>query len=112
MEPIIAIFVVFSSIVAIFYLFVTTRHKERMSLIDKELSSDLLYPNNRKTKPVLKVLLVNFALLLIGVGLGIFIGGAFHQYAGMNEEIAMPGTIFTMAGLGLFIGYKISSKLD
>ena len=112
MEPIIAILIVFSSIVAIFYLFISTRHKERMSLIENGVDASTLYPNNRRVRPIWKILLVNIALLLVGIGLGVFIGGVLHQFSGMKEEIVMPGTIFTMAGLGLFLGYRLSSKID
>jgi len=30
----------------------------------------------------------------------------------LDEEVAYPGTIFLMAGLGLFAGFTLTKKLD
>jgi hypothetical protein len=30
----------------------------------------------------------------------------------MDEEVAFPGTIFLMAGIGLLAGFTLSKKLD
>ncbi len=51
-----------------------------------------------------KVIVVNIALLMMGIGLGIFIAGILSQVVGVDEDIAYPGTIFLMAGAGLFTG--------
>jgi hypothetical protein len=59
-----------------------------------------------------KVLVVNFALLLMGIGLGIFIAGILSQVLGVDEDIAYPGTIFLMAGIGLFTGFYLTKKLN
>lgn len=112
MEPIIALLVVFASIVGVIYLLVSTRHKERMALIEKGMDASILHPQKRPVKTIWKILLVNLALLLVGIGLGVFLGGSLHQFAGMTEEIAFPASIFTLAGSGLFVGYKISSRMD
>jgi hypothetical protein len=112
MEAIVAMIVVFSTVFGIFYLFINTRHKQRMALIEKGADASLFYNKNVRPKTIWKILLVNIALLLIGIGLGVFIGGAIHQFAGIIEEIAMPGSIFTFAGLGLFFGFRVSSKID
>ena len=112
MTEIVSMIVVFSTMFGIFYLFISTRHKQRMTLIEKGADASLFYNKSGKPKTLWKILLVNFALLLMGIGLGIFTGAAVEQLAGIKEEIAMPGTIFTLAGLGLFLGFKISSKIS
>lgn len=112
MESVVALIVTFSSIVGITYLFVSSRHKERMALIDKGVDASLFTNKNRKIKPIWKVLLVNTSLLLIGIGVGVFIGGVMDQYSQLDGEIAFPGSIFTMAGIALFIGFRITQNFD
>ncbi|WP_224484540.1 DUF6249 domain-containing protein [Robertkochia aurantiaca] len=104
--------VIFGVIFGVFYLFISSRHKERLALIEKGTDASIFYSNDRKTSPVWKVLVLNLSMILVGIGLGIFIAGILHYTLGVNDEIAYPGTIFTLAGIGLFAGFKMSQKLD
>ncbi|MDH7444440.1 DUF6249 domain-containing protein [Aquimarina sp. 2201CG14-23] len=104
---------IFACIFGIFYLFVTARNKERMALIDKGADASIFYSSKEKrVTPVWKVFILNFSLLLMGIGLGIFIAGILHYSLGIEEEIAFPGTIFLMAGAGLFTGFTMTKNLD
>ncbi|WP_299184518.1 DUF6249 domain-containing protein [uncultured Aquimarina sp.] len=104
---------IFGCIFGIFYLFITARNKERMSLIDKGADASIFYSSKTKrVTPIWKVFILNFSLLLMGIGLGIFIAGILHYSLGVDEEVAYPGTIFLMAGAGLFTGFKMTSNLD
>jgi uncharacterized membrane protein len=62
------------------------------------------------TAPFWKVFILNLALLLIGVGLGIFLASILEYGLGVNEDVAYPGTIFLMAGIGLFVGFYHDKK--
>ncbi len=104
--------IIFGVIFGVFYLFISSRHKERLALIDKGADASIFYSNNRKSSPVWKILILNLAMILLGIGIGIFVAGILHYNLGVDEEIAYPGTIFTMAGLGLFAGFRLSQKLD
>ena len=65
----------FLFVFAILYLYFTTRNKERMALIEKGAEANIFFSEKRGKGPsTRKVLLLNMALLLIGVGLAIFIG--------------------------------------
>ncbi len=104
---------VFGCIFGVFYLFVTARNKERMALIDKGADASIFYSSKEKrVTPVWKVFILNFSLLLMGIGVGIFIAGILHYSLGVEEEIAFPGTIFLMAGVGLFTGFTMTKNLD
>jgi uncharacterized protein YneF (UPF0154 family) len=50
--------------------------------------------------------------LLMGIGIGVFIALLLSTYTSMREDAIYPATIFTMAGLGLFIGFFITKKLE
>lgn len=102
----------FSVIFGIAYLYYSTRNRERLALIDKGMDASVFAKGRERTQPIWKVLIVNMALLLMGIGSGVMIGGLLAEVAGVNWDIAMPGSIFLMAGTGLFIGFFITRKMD
>ncbi len=103
----------FGSVFGIVYLFVTARNKERLALIEKGADASIFYSSKEKrVTPLWKVFILNFSLLLMGIGLGIFIAGILNVAIGVQEDIAYPGTIFLMAGVGLFVGFNMTKNLD
>ena len=104
--------IIFGVIFGIFYLFISARNKERLALIEKGADASIFYSKTKRATPMWKVIVVNFALLLMGIGLGIFIAGILSQTLGVQEDIAYPGTIFLMAGAGLFTGFYLTKKLN
>lgn len=109
---IIIIPIIFGVIFGIFYLFISARNKERLALIEKGADASIFYGKDRKVTPMWKVIIINLALLLMGIGLGIFIAAILSQVLNMDEEVAYPGTIFFMAGVGLFSGFYFTKKLN
>lgn len=104
---------VFGCIFGIFYLFISARNKERMALIEKGADASIFYSSKEKrVTPIWKIFILNFSLLLMGIGIGIFIAGILHLSIGVEEGIAYPGTIFLMAGAGLFTGFNMTKNLD
>ena len=83
-----------------------------MALIEKGADASIFFSKERTTAPVWKVLIINLALLLASIGVGIFIASILHHLMGVKEEVAYPGTIFLLAGLGLFVGFNLTKKLD
>ncbi|MFP2995971.1 DUF6249 domain-containing protein [Spongiivirga sp. MCCC 1A20706] len=102
--------VFFGTIFGIYYLFVTARNKERMALIEKGADASIFY-GGKKGFSSTKMIVLNLALLLVGIGAGIFVGGMMYEYGGLEEEIAMPGAIFLFAGLGLLASFFITKKM-
>ena len=94
----------------IFYLHYSTRNKERMALIEKGADASIFNMGKTHTAPFWQVLTLNGGLLLMGIGAGVIIGGLITE-AGVDDEIAMPGSIFLFAGIGLLIGFFITRKL-
>jgi len=103
--------VFFGVVFGIFYLFISARNKERLALIEKGADASIFYNRNGKVTPMWKVIIINLAFLLMGIGLGTLIAEGFTQGFGMDEDVAFPGVIFFMAGLGLFAGFYVTKKL-
>ena len=110
-SEIVIIPIVFGVFFGIFYLFISARNKERLALIEKGADASIFYGKNHRVTPIWKVIIINLALLLVGIGIGIFLSEAFVM-GGMDEDIARPGAIFLMAGLGLFSGFYLTKKLN
>jgi len=106
------VLVIFGSIFGVFYLHYNTRNRERMALIEKGADAGIFFSKKEKRiTPVWKVLTLNLALLLMGVGIGVSFGTILREYTSIGGEI-MPGSIFFFAGSGLLIGYFISRDFD
>lgn len=105
--------IIFGVIFGIVYLFFSTRNKERMALIEKGVGAELFNKGKRRegTAPIWKVFILNVAVLLMGIGVGVFIAIILDQYTSLGEGI-YPATIFTTAGIGLFVGFTLTKNLD
>lgn len=113
MEEALVLLIIFGSLFGMVYLHYSTRHKERLALIEKGVEASIFVRGKKEhAAPIWKILILNVALLLMGVGTGIFIASILHYNLGVVEEVAYPGTIFLMAGIGLFVGFKLTLGLE
>ena len=99
----------FLVILGIFYLYLSTRNKERLALIEKGADASIFSKNSNSFQ---KVILLNLGLLLIGIGMGVFIALILATYTSLKEGALYPASIFIMAGIALLIGFKITKKND
>lgn len=105
----------FVIIFGIFYLHYSSRNKERLALIEKGADASIFFSakvaQRRSRVPIWKILILNLAVLLMGIGSGIFIGSVLEAYTEIHKEVGYTGSIFLMAGVGLFVGFTLSKKL-
>lgn len=102
----------FLMIFGIFYLMYSTRNRERLALIEKGVDASIFMKGRRESTPMWKVFILNFALLLIGSGVGIFIALLITTYTELNDGAVYPSVIITMAGVGLLVGFSKSKDFD
>lgn len=112
MEEILIPISLFLAIFGIVYLYLSTRNKERLALIEKGADASIFMRGKLHAAPIWKILILNLALLLMAIGLGVFIASFLHYNLGVDDDVAYPGTIFLMSGIGLFIGFNMSKNLD
>ncbi len=103
----------FVIIFGVFYLHYSTRNKERLALIEKGGDASIFFSKKpeRKAAPIWKILILNVAVLMMGIGTGVFLASFLHMSLGLDEEVAYPGSIFLVAGIALFIGFILTKKL-
>lgn len=102
----------FLAVFGIFYLYLSTRNKERLALIEKGADASIFMSGKKHNSPMGKVLILNLSLLLMGIGIGVFIAMLLSEYTTLDEDAIYPAVIFFMAGLGLFVGFNMTKKLD
>ena len=96
----------FALVFALFYMYWTTRNKERMAMIEKGADPTLF-----KTKlPNTLFLTLKAGLLFIGVALGVLFGSLIEANSNMEEGPAYVSMIFLFGGIGLVVGYIIQTK--
>lgn len=89
----------------IVYFAVTTRHKERMKMIESGVDPSLFYNNNGK-----KGMAIKAGGLLVGIGLGLFLGSVIAE--ALDNDIAIPGMILICGGTGLLIANYFAGKKE
>ncbi|MFM9988714.1 DUF6249 domain-containing protein [Flavobacterium sp.] len=102
----------FLAIFGVVYLYLSTRNKERLALIEKGADASIFMSSRQGGASFYKVILLNLALLLMGIGIGAFIALILTTYTSLNENGLYPATIFTMAGASLFVGFNMTKNLD
>jgi hypothetical protein len=103
--------VLFGTVFGIAYIFISSRHKERMALIEKGTDASIFYAAKTGKSRFLPVIILNLAVLLASIGLAIFIGALLQRNLDVEGSVAYPGTIFLVSGLGMYIGFKKSVAL-
>ena len=103
--------IMFGIIFGIFYLHYSTRNKERLALIEKGADASIFNLGKRKGSSW-KVIIINLAFLIMGIGVGVFIALLLETYTTMEEDAIYPACIFLMSGLALYTGFTMTKKLD
>ncbi|SFT66331.1 hypothetical protein SAMN04489724_1476 [Algoriphagus locisalis] len=107
-ETILVTLIIFSSIFGVIYIFLTTRNKERLALIENGADAKLF---NSGKKYSFGQFILNIALLAIGIGVGVLVGTMFYS-GGMEESVAYTSCIFIFGGIGLMASFFMNRKLE
>ena len=97
---------VFGACFGVVYVAVTAKNRERLAMIDKGMNPF----ENRKVRKSSTYALLKWSLLIIGLGLGVFVGSILDTTTVLPEEACYFGSILLFGGLGLAVAYLISKK--
>lgn len=96
----------FATIFGVFYMYLSTRHKERIALIEKGTDASVFYPSEKVKN---KFYSLQFGILGVCIGIGILLGSLLNSW-GLKEEIAYNSMIFLMGGIGLITFHILNIK--
>jgi len=98
----------FGVVFGIFYLYISSRNRERLALIEK--GADATIFGSGKRGSMWKVITLNLAFLLMGIGVGVLLGNILDTYSSLDSDAVYPALIFLMAGVGLYVGFTQARK--
>lgn len=109
-EALPAIFAIVGSFGTIFYFvyaYFTTRHKERIELIRANKDAQIFAVHKKPGMGALR-----FGLLLLGAGIGMFLGMLLDTYTNIPSEVSYFSMIFISCGSMLVLFFLYAQKLN
>ena len=106
MIPIVAIISTFTFLTITAYLYFSSRHKERMALMDHNLDATI-FNFNRKGNRSLRT-----GLLLSMIGVGLILGDVLQRLRLLTEDVSYFSMVFLMGGIALVAYHLYMAKGD
>jgi FtsH-binding integral membrane protein len=107
-EEIFIVLIIFGAIFGIVFVIAQARNRERMAMIEKGVSpKDFMTDRKPNSYGILK-----WAMLLVGLGFGLFIGSLLEAYTSISEEPAYFASALFFGGAGLFAAFTIAKKAE
>ncbi len=88
----------FAGIFGIVYVFLMTRNRERMMMIERGLDAKMFHSRLIARSQTLK-----FGMLFVGIALGILIGNLLYHKFDLDKSVAFFSMVFLLGGLSLII---------
>jgi hypothetical protein len=109
-EPVIVSTVFFMTIVVIWGGIILTRHKERMTMIEKGLKAeDIKALYERGTRWMSPLAPLMWGMVFVGIGLAAIIGTWLNNVYNVGDEV-IPALMALFGGIGLIAFYFVASK--
>jgi hypothetical protein len=99
----------FALVFGVFYLYITTRHKQRLALIEKGADASIF--GMASTGKSGRYWTISTGLFFVGIGVGVLMGNVLAN-AGLLEAVSYISMIFIFGGLSLLISYLLLRKLS
>ena len=107
-EEVFIVLIIFAALFGIVFVIAQSRNRERMAMIEKGVSpKDFLVNRKPNSYGILK-----WALLLVGVGFGLFIASILEAYTSIEEVPAYFASALFFGGAGLFAAFTIAKNAE
>lgn len=108
-EEVGTLIVFFGVLGIVLIVWLTTRHRERIAMMEKGLSSDeikAMYTKDLKRDPLASL---KWGILFVLAGIAIMLGNYLHDQYNVDQGIIV-GMVCLFVGIGLVAFYSIASK--
>jgi FtsH-binding integral membrane protein len=107
-EDVFIVLIIFAAVFGIVFVIASARNRERMAMIEKGVNpKDFIRERRPNSYGILK-----WALLLVGIGFGLFIASLLETYTHISEEAAYFACALFFGGAGLFTSFLIAKKAE
>jgi hypothetical protein len=96
-----------AGIFGIVYVFLMTRYKERMSMLEKGVDPALFTSNRNSQSQTLKL-----GMLSVGIAIGILLGNLLYKNDWLDESVAYLSMTFLCGGVSLILNFIINRKIN
>lgn len=96
----------FAGIFGMVYVFLMTRHRERMSMLEKGVDPSLFAFKNNSKSVTLK-----FGMLCVGIALGILMANLLYKNDWLDRRVAYSSMTFLFGGASLILNFFIDRKI-
>lgn len=107
MNPVLIVLGIVGGVFGVAYVFLMTRHKERIALIEKGADASIFSENKVSALSTLK-----FGMLFVGIAIGILVGNVLYENLNLPEGVAYMSMIFMLGGISLIVNFFIERKLQ
>jgi len=102
----------FAAVFGMVYVYFTTRHKDRLALIEKGAEASLFNTGKESSRSLINwgKFTLKIGMLFMGVACGIIVGAIMSNAGILNEGANYPSMILFFGGLSLVLFYIIDRK--
>ena len=95
-----------ASIFGIIYLYLTSRHRERLAMIERGIPAEAMENKSKTRANTLKI-----AMVFIGFGIGILVGYLVNAiFCEVDTPVFYFAFMFLFGGFALLLNYKIEKN--
>ena len=102
--------VFFLATAAVLIALITTRHRERMTMVEKGLTGDEIKAMYTKTGERDPLTSLKWGILFVFGGLAVLLGNLLHDYYHVEKGGTIIGMVGVFVGAGLLLFYGIATK--
>ena len=112
MEPVITFIAFLATVFGVMFVYYTTRHKERLALIEKGADASLFSTGKDGSKSTFSwsKFTLKVGMLAMGIAVGIIAGAILANLGILDEGAGYSAMIFFFGGLSLVLFYVIDRK--
>jgi ABC-type antimicrobial peptide transport system permease subunit len=96
----------FAGIFGIVYVFLMTRYRERMSMLERGID-----PSKFASQGNSKSLTLKLGMLCVGIAIGILAGNLLHKNDWLDKSVSYLSMVFLFGGTSLILNFIIDRKI-